>query len=87
MLHELVVTHRHAILARAQRLGLARAGAGTVSTADHDAQARPEGKEGWADGFENGLPMFLTQLAERLTAGAAEVPLAAGEAFAARRDV
>ncbi len=77
MLYNLVVTHRDAILARAQTIGPTRAGTAAAGTGSDHTQAGAGATEGSLESLENGLPMFLTQLAERLTAGTSQVPATA----------
>jgi signal transduction histidine kinase len=77
MLHDLVVTHRDAILARAQKISRPRTGARAEGTASDETYLRVSAPTASPDALEDGLPMFLTQVAERLTARISSVPSAA----------
>ncbi len=76
MLHDLVVTHRNAILARAATSRGLRTGA-RAEGAGAEARAVVSAPAASPDALENGLPMFLTHLADRLTTGMSPVPSAA----------
>jgi hypothetical protein len=67
-LHDLAVTPGMPFLPRHRGIAPARAGGGAAATASDDARAGAGAMQGSVDVLENGLPMFLTQLAERLSA-------------------
>jgi hypothetical protein len=68
MLHDLVVTPGMPSCHGTEESRPARAGDGAAATPSDDARAGAGAMQGSVDVLENGLPMFLTQLAERLSA-------------------
>ncbi len=69
MLHEFVTTHRNAIIARTRMTGPTRAAAAASGSATGMTQQASA-----PDPIENGIPLFLTQLSERLRGEAPGMP-------------